>query len=330
MHLRYCPLYAFRLIRRWAAPGTSVSAAQWLSAITLGAALAVPIGAQAACQIEYSDGLVQALSRATGQYVAKYHGNFSSLAQCEAVRRDAIAKSGDPSLAMNMKCTGCNVTAPGQSGASGPAPNTAAEVAKKKFAAQQKAEQQAAQQQFLRDKRTLSQELKGVTPPGGSGLGLKQTPTPDTTRQQIDCILTDSRKSETDPSRQPGGDWQNLRDCAPHTPAVPPVPEPKPVSGPAMPTDAASAKEFLAALARQITDTRQQLTRQDQVVTQLEQEVARAEAGQPLTGFKDAPRESEALRRARESLTQARAARQRLTEELRRMEEQRKSMPEAH
>lgn len=326
MHLRYCPLYAFRLIRRWTVP--SANAAQWLPAITLGAALAVPIGAQAACQIEYSDGLVQALSRATGQYVAKYHGNFSSLAQCEAVRRDAIAKSGDPTLAMNMKCSGCNVTAPGQSGASGPAPNAATEAAKKKFAAQQKAEQQAAQQQFLRDKQTLSQELKGVTPPSGSGLALKQAPTPGTARQQLDCILTDSRKSETDPLRPPGGDWQNLRDCTPHTPAVPPVPEPKPVSDPAMPTDAAAAKEFLATLARQITDTRQQLTRQDQAITRLEQEVAREEAGQPLTGFKDAPGESEALRRAREALAQARAARQRLAEELRRMEAQEKSVPQ--
>ncbi|GAB4296300.1 MAG: hypothetical protein Kow0096_13640 [Thiohalomonadaceae bacterium] len=327
MHLRHCPLYALHLIRRRAAPRTSASAAQWLPAITLGAALVVPIGAQAACRIEYSDGLVRALSRATGQYVAKYHGNFSSLAQCEAVRRDAIAKSGDPTLAMNMTCTGCSVTAPGQSGASGPAPNAAAEAAKKKFAAQQKAEQQAAQQQFLRDKQTLSQELKGVTPASGSGLVLKQAPAAGGARQQLDCILTDARKSETDPSQPPGGDWQNLRDCAPHAPAVPPIPAPTPVSGPAMPTDAVAAQETLATLARQITDTRQQLARQDQVITRLEQEVAREEASQPLTGFKDAPRESEALRRAREALTQARAARQRLAEELRRMEAQEKSAP---
>ncbi|WP_127478012.1 hypothetical protein [Sulfurivermis fontis] len=298
-----------------------------MPAITLGAALAVPIGTHAACQIEYSDGLVQALSRATGQYVAKYHGNFSSLAECEAVRRDAIAQSGDPSLALNMTCTGCSAPAQGQSGASGPVPNAAAEAAKKKFAAQQKAEQQAAQQQFFHDKQTLSQELKGVTPASGSGLVLKQAPAAGSARQQLDCILTDSQKSETDPSRPPGGDWQNLRDCAPQAPAVPPVPEPKPVSRPAMPADAAAAKEFLATLARQITETRQQLTRQDQAITRLEQEVAREEASQPLTGFKEAPRESEALRRAREALTQARAARQRLAEELQRMEAQKKSAP---
>lgn len=328
MHLHYRSHYAIRLIRRWAASGTSASAPQWLQAITLGVAIAVPFGLHAACRIEYSDGLVQALSRATGQYVAKYHGNFSSLAECEAVRRDAIARSGDSSLAMNMTCTGCSVTSPGQSGAAVPTPNAAAEAAKKKFAAQQKAEQQAAQQQFLRDKQTLSQDLKGVTPATGGGLALKQPPAPGAARQQLDCILQDSRQSETDPSRPPGGDWQNLRDCAPQTPMVPPVPEPKPVTGPSLPSDAASAREFLATLARQITDTRQQLTRQDQVITRLEQEVAREEASQPVTGLKEAPRDSEALRRAREALAQAKAARQQLAEELRRMEAQKKSIPQ--
>jgi hypothetical protein len=44
-----------------------------------------------------------------------------------------------------------------------------------------------------------------------------------------------------------------------------------------------------------------------------------------VSGLKEAPRESDALKRAREALARARAARQQTAEQLRRLEEQEKS-----
>lgn len=296
--------------------------------VLFGLLAAAPSTAPAACQIEYSDGLVQALSRATGQYVPKYHGNFPSLAQCEAVRRDAIARSGDPSLAMNMTCVGCSSTPQqGQGAAASPGFDAAAQTAEKKFEAQKKAEEQAAQRQFLHDKQKLSQQLKGVAPSTSNTLVLKPAPPPTAAHQQLDCILRDSRQSETDDRLPPGGDWQNRRDCTPYDPAVPPVPEPVP-AGSAVPTDKAAAGEFLAGIARQLAATRQQLGQQDQEIARLEQEVAQEEAAKPVAGLKEAPRESEALRRAREALARARAARQQTAEQLRRLEEQERTSPQ--
>lgn len=284
--------------------------------------LAFPLDASAACTIEYSDSLIHALSRATGQYVPKQHGNFSSLAQCQAALNDAVIKSGDPTLRMNMKCAGCSSTQQqGQGSSSGV--DASAQAAKKKFEAQKKAEEQAAQQQFLRDKQRLSQELKGVTPSTSNALVLKPTP-PTTARQQLDCILRDSRKSESDERLPPGGDWQNQRDCTPYDPVVPPVPEPVP-AGAATPIDEAAAREFLAGIVRQLTATRQQLKQQDQEIVRLERELAQEEARKPVNEFKELPRESDALKRAREALAKARAARQQTAEQLQRLEEQEKS-----
>jgi hypothetical protein len=304
--------------------------APWLVSGLVGLIAMAPSHALAACQIEYSDRLISAVSKATGQYVPKYHGNFSSLTECESARRDAIAKSGDPSLAMNMTCTSCSAAPQGKGSSSSPdiaAAAAAATAAKKKYEAQKKSEEQAAQQQFLRDKQKLSQELKGVTLTSGNTLVLKQTPPPTTSRQQLDCILRDSKKSESNDDLPPGGDWQNLRDCPPYDPAVPPVPKPMPVTGAAAPTDEAGARAILATLARQLTTTRQQLSRQEQEIMHLEQEVAQEESHQPVTGLKEAPRVSDALRRAREALARARAARQQTAEQLRHLEEQEKSPP---
>ncbi|MFA7556923.1 MAG: hypothetical protein WCZ20_03890 [Hydrogenophaga sp.] len=295
--------------------------------MVFGLVAATPLHATAACTIEYSAGLIQALSRATGQYVPKYHGNFSNLQQCQAALNDAVRQSGDPSLASNMKCVGCSNASP-QGQSASPGVDAAAQAAKKKFEAQKKAEEKAAQQQFLRDKQKLSQELKGVTPSSSNTLVLKPIPPPGTARKQLDSILHDSRKSEADDKLPPGGDWQNLHERAPYDPAVPPVPEPVPVAGPAVPTDEASLREFLTTLARQITTTRQQLRQQDQEITRLEQAVAKEEAQRkPVTGLKEAPKESDALRRAREALAKAKAARQQTAEQLRRLEEQEKAAP---
>ncbi|MFH2134769.1 MAG: hypothetical protein ABII81_06255 [Pseudomonadota bacterium] len=284
--------------------------------------LAIPLGATAACTIEYSDGLIHALSRATGQYVPKQHGNFSNLAQCQSALNDAVIKSGDPTLRMNMKCTGCSSSQQqGQGSSSGV--DASAQAAKKKFDAQKKAEEQAAQQQFLRDKQKLSQELKGVTPSPSNAIVLKSPPPSDAARQQLDCVLRDSLKSESDNRLPPGGDWQNLRDCTPLDVAVPPVPEPVP-AGYVTPTNEAAGREFLSGIVRQLMATRQQLKQQDQEIVRLEQELAQVEARKPVGGLKEAPRESDALKRAREALAKARASRQQTAEQLQRLEEQEK------
>ena len=59
------------------------------------------------CQIEYSDWLVNVF-RQQGSYLEKRTGSFSNLAECEAAMRQAVAQSGDPSLANNMRCVDCN------------------------------------------------------------------------------------------------------------------------------------------------------------------------------------------------------------------------------
>jgi hypothetical protein len=307
-------------------------AAPWLApaVIALFALPSAPL--LAACQIEYSDWLINAISRASGQYVAKYHGNYSSPGACEAARREAIAKSGDPSLATNIQCTGCSAAPQGKGAATSPGVDSAAVADKKRYEAEKKAEEKAAQQQFMRDKQRLSEELKVVTPARGNTLILKQTPPPAASRQQLDCLLRGAKKAEGNDALPPGGDWQNRGDCTPYDPAVPPVPEPVPVTGGA--TAEAAARDALAALARQIAASRQQLTREEEAITRLEQEVAqevaREASQQPVTGLKEAPRQSDALRRAREALARARAARQQTAEQLRYLEEQERSSPGAN
>lgn len=57
--------------------------------------------AWSAWQVEYSDGMVEAMARA-GHPVPKRVGHFATKQECLAAMEDAIAQSGDPSLRWNM------------------------------------------------------------------------------------------------------------------------------------------------------------------------------------------------------------------------------------
>jgi hypothetical protein len=74
--------------------------------------------ARAACRIVNSDWLVSAMARA-GHPVAKYHGQYATREQCMAALRQAVAQSGDPSLANHMSCE-CSGGTPGPVGGFSP------------------------------------------------------------------------------------------------------------------------------------------------------------------------------------------------------------------
>lgn len=57
--------------------------------------------AWSAWEVEYSDGMVEAMARA-GHPVPKRVGRFATKQECLAVIEDAVARSGDPSLGWNM------------------------------------------------------------------------------------------------------------------------------------------------------------------------------------------------------------------------------------
>lgn len=119
------------------------------------------------CQIEYSDWLVNVF-RQQGSNLEKRTGSFSNLAECEAAMRQAVARSGDTSLANNMRCVNCNPlevvplapsSPPYQSGAAN-------------ISGQPAPESGQSSQAFKREKQKLLQGLKGGGVPS-SALGLK-------------------------------------------------------------------------------------------------------------------------------------------------------------
>jgi hypothetical protein len=195
-------------------------------------------------------------------------------------------------------------THPGTSGSTKTATEQATAI--KKYQAQKKAEESAQQRQFQHDQQQLLQELKGTHPSARTGLSLKAAPPVRTARQQLDCI-----QRESNSEAPPGGDWQNPKDCRPITPTVPDVPAPTAVdeSVTAIPSNPVELRQFLLALDQRITTTRNTLQQQDKTVIQLEQEVAQEHSRQPLSNLKQAKKESDALRRAREALETATAAR---------------------
>lgn len=122
-----------------------------------------------ACQVEYSDWLIDAL-RSQGVHMEKRVGNFATQEECEAARQDAIQRSGDPGLANNMRCVDCPATA----AQSVPTPATpSAGVYGAANAGPSAADRDAAAQALFESGRQgLLQSLKG-TGSGSSGLGLK-------------------------------------------------------------------------------------------------------------------------------------------------------------
>ncbi|MBN1140982.1 MAG: hypothetical protein JXB25_04170 [Deltaproteobacteria bacterium] len=121
------------------------------------------------CQIEYSDWLIRAF-RSQGMSLDKRVGNFSNLAECQAALRQAVAQSGDPSLANNMRCVNCG-NGPSSSAPQRPAPTTGARNRRLRGTAPAPAPSPGdgqAQRDFEAGKNQLLRGLKG----GGSDTGL--------------------------------------------------------------------------------------------------------------------------------------------------------------
>jgi hypothetical protein len=57
--------------------------------------------AWSAWEIEYSDGLVEAMAKA-GHPISKRVGRFATKKECLAAIDEAVAQSGDPTLRLNM------------------------------------------------------------------------------------------------------------------------------------------------------------------------------------------------------------------------------------
>jgi hypothetical protein len=138
------------------------------------------------CQIEYSDWLIGAF-RDQGMSLDKRVGNFSSLSECEAVLRQAVIDSGDPTLANHMRCVNCSERAavqrqqpPATAGARrdntrrNPRLRGAASVPAPEFQAPSPVDEQS-KRDFAAGKNELLQGLKGRG--GSTGLALKTSGT---------------------------------------------------------------------------------------------------------------------------------------------------------
>jgi len=134
-----------------------------------------------ACQVEYSDGLVEAMRRA-GHPVSKRVGNFASLQECQAALEDAVLQSGDPSLAYNMQCVGCGDGGGGQSYRQPASSSSGRDRRGQGLGSSSNVEDQAQkhreaveqqrQQDFEKARQDLQHSLKG-SGSGSSSLGLK-------------------------------------------------------------------------------------------------------------------------------------------------------------
>ncbi|MDI1301390.1 MAG: hypothetical protein PSX71_05765 [bacterium] len=209
----------------------------------------------------------------------------------------------------------------GQSAAPGTAPAPENDAFQKKMEAQKKAEAAAQDQQFRKDQQGLLGTIKGdvvITP--ANRIELKQAPAAGTARQQLDCAANEARNSRN----EKGPDWDNPgAGCTPAAGAVPPVPAPTEVTSDRyeVPTDPALRAQFLAWMAGQLTQARQNLAESDRTIAAREQEVAREEKKAQDETKKPAG-ESDALKKAREALARAKADRERTATELRRLEQQ--------
>lgn len=126
------------------------------------------------CQIEYSDWLVNVF-RQQGMSLDKRTGGYASQSECEQALRQAVAQSGDPNLANNMRCVECAASATRPpSGHAAPALGGAAGLGGEASNAARDAQAQAL---FDRNKQELLQALKGGQTSAG-GLALKSPTLP--------------------------------------------------------------------------------------------------------------------------------------------------------
>lgn len=290
--------------------------------------LAAP--AQAEYCVNYSS-RVLSLARQSGSYQTR--GCVATEAQCESGR---MSRPGDYS-GICYYVPGMYPPTPGKSGGGPSTMDQAAKAnadAQKKIRAQQQAEDQAAQRAAQQARQDLLGGLKGAEP-SAPGLTLKlppPAPTGGQARKQLDCVTRASAASASareDAARLgPGAptqgnqdDFANDQDCRPvATPGVPPASPPTPVAD-ELPRDPALLARLLESLLARQREMQQQLAGQDRDIAKLEAEIAREEQA-PKVDIKDAPAQSDALRRAREALAKARADRQKTAAEYEKLQQQ--------
>lgn len=301
-------------------------------AFALVAVLLLAAPAQAEYCVNYSS-RVLSLARQSGSYQTR--GCVATEAQCESGR---MSRPGDYS-GICYYVPGMYPPTPGKSGGGAPAGDQGAKAnadAQKKIRAQQQAEDQAAQRAAQQARQDLLGGLKGVEP-SSTGLTIKLPPptTPPPTggqaRKQLDCVTRASASSTREDAARLGpgapvqgsqGDFENAEDCRPvATPGVPPASPPVPVDEAALPRDPALLARLLESLLARQRAMQQQLASQDRDITKLEAELAREEQA-PKVDLKDAPAQSDALRRAREALAKARADRQKTAAEYEKLQQQ--------
>jgi hypothetical protein len=287
--------------------------------------LAAPV--QAEYCVNYSS-RVMSLARQSGS--SQSRGCVATEAQCESGR---MSRPGDYS-GICYYVPGLHPPTPGKSGGGPSTMDQAAKAnsdAQKKIRAQQQAEDQAAQRAAQQARQDLLGGLKGAEP--SPGLTIKLPPPPPTqARKQLDCVTRASAASASareDAARLgPGAptqgnqdDFANAQDCRPvATPGVPPASPPTPVAD-ELPRDPALLARLLESLLARQRDMQQQMAGQDRDIAKLEAEIAREEQS-PKVDIKDAPAQSDALRRAREALAKARADRQKTAAEYEKLQQQ--------
>jgi len=273
---------------------------------------------------------VLSLARQSGSYQTR--GCVATESQCESGR---MSRPGDYS-GICYYVPGMYPPTPGKAGGGAPADDQGAKAnaeAQKKIRAQQQAEDQAAQRAAQQARQDLLSGLKGVEP-SSTGLTIKLPPPPPTggqARKQLDCVTRASASSTREDAARLGpgapvqgsqGDFENAEDCRPvATPGVPPVSPPVPVDEAALPRDPALLARLLESLLTRQRAMQQQLAGQDRDIAKLEAELAREEQA-PKVDLKDAPAQSDALRRAREALAKARADRQKTAVEYEKLQQQ--------
>lgn len=290
-------------------------------ACVMGALLLVALPLRAEYCVNYSS-RVLSLARQSGSHQTR--GCVATESQCDAGR---MSRPGDYS-GLCYYVPGMYPPTAGKSGGGAPAGDQGAKAsaeAQKKIRAQQQAEDQAAQRAAQQTRQDLLGGLKGVEP-SSTGLTIKlpAPATAGTARTQLDCVTRSSSASAREqPARLGAGvgdDFERAEDCRPVTPGVPAASPPVPVAE-ELPRDPALLARMLESLLARQREMQLQLARQDRDIAQREAEVAREEQA-PKVDLKNAPAQSDALRRAREALAKARADRLKTAAEYEKLQQQ--------
>lgn len=297
----------------------------------LGAGLALLLAisalpAQAEYCVNYSS-RVMSLARQAGSMNTR--GCVATESQCNSAR---LSRPSDYS-GICYYVPGMYPPTAGKSGGGASAGDQGAKAnaeAQKKIRDQQRAEDEAAQRAAQQAGTDLMGGLKGVESSSGLTIKLPPAPAGGTARAQLDCVTRASAASTRENAARLGpgvpvkggqDDFENAEDCRPvATPGVPEASPPVPVAE-ELPRDPALLARLLASLLARQREMQQQLASQDRDIAKREAELAREEQA-PKVELKDAPAQSDALRRAREALAKARADRQKTAAEYEKLQQQ--------